>query len=84
MVASLYVQYVGHIGHVLHLWNLHMSCVRMHARVRVRVYVCPRVSLCVRVCLYVFMCDRVCQNVFACVRHDRFTDTVSLQNKTKQ
>ena len=58
-----------------------MSCVRMlvcvHVRVRVRmrVRVCPRVSVCVRVCV------RVCPNVFACVRHDKFTDTMSLQTR---
>ena len=37
--------------------------------------VCPCVSVCVRVCV------RVCPKVFACVRHDKFSDTVSLQTR---
>ena len=83
MVVTFHIQYVGHIDHVLHLCNLHMSCVRVHVRVRVRVRVrvCQRVSVCVCGCPYVYVCVRVCQ---ARQGYREFTDTLCLQNKTKQ
>ena len=78
-VVSLHVRYVGHISHVLYVCNSHMSGVRV--RVHVRVHVRVRVRMCPCVCTYVFVCVRVCPNVYACVRHDKFTDMVSLQTR---
>ena len=70
MVLSLHVQYVGH---VVYVWNLHMSRVRIRVHVPVRDSVCTRVFVCVRLCPYVFVC------VSACVRMcSRLSDTTSL------